>query len=121
MAFYDLLRYAIMALFGVGIGFMLMTNCIAFMVLRPPQRLGFLWWHVTSISISFLCLGLVSVERVVGSLGQPPTWRTWTVLAGTALFATAQAIIFSVERQRLIARRSLGVASACHAGTYTGQ
>lgn len=98
---------------------MLMTNVIAFMVLRPPKKLGFLWWHVTSISLSFLCIGLVSVERVTGQLGNPPSWRTWVTLIGMLLFTTAQVIIFSVERQRLITQRAVAVAiSSSPPGTY---
>lgn len=120
MTFFDLVRMAVFALFGIGIGFMLLTNVIAFMVLRPPKKLGFLWWHVTAISLSFLCLGIVATERVVGSLGDPPGWRSALVLFGMTLFATAQAIIFGVERQRLVADRAMKVAiAASPPGNYT--
>ncbi len=116
---FDLLRLSVFALFGVGLGFMIMTNCIAFMILRPPKKLGFLWWHVTAISLSFVCLGVVATERVVGSLGDPPGWRSILVLIGMLLFATAQVIIFGVERQRFITNRAMQVAiSASPPGTF---
>lgn len=110
---FDVVRFAAFATFGVGAGFMVLTNIMAFMVLRPPKKLGFLWWHVTSISISFLCLGLVSVEHVSGKLGDPPGWRSAVVLFGTVLFLIAQIIIFRVERKRLIQKRAFDVAERC--------
>ncbi len=106
----DLLRFSIFALFGVGVGFMVMTNVMAYRVLRPPRRLGFLWWHVTAVSISVLCFGTVSVITVASRLGESVTWRSPVTLLGCLLFATSQAIIFRVERQRLveqIARRGI--------------
>ncbi len=98
----DLLRYAIFSLFGLGVGFMLITNVMAYMVLRPPRRLGFLWWHVTAVSIAMSCFGVVSVERVVGRLGNSLSWHAPVVLLGCVLFAVSQVIIFRVERQRLV-------------------
>ncbi len=98
----DLLRYTIFALFGVGAGFMLMTNIMAYMVLRPPRRLGFLWWHVTAVSIAMSCFGVVAVERVVGRLGNSLSWHAPVVLLGCLLFSVSQVIIFRVERQRLV-------------------
>lgn len=112
MTFFDIFRYAIFGLFGVGMGFMAITNVLAFKVLRPPKHLGFLWWHVISISLAFACMGLVSVERVTGQLGNPPSWRTWVTLSGVTLFAAAQIIIFRVERQRLVNHRAVQVAEA---------
>lgn len=121
MTLFDVLRFAILGFFGIGVGFMLMTNVIAFIVLRPAKRLGFVWWHVTSISLSFICIGVVATERVVGALGAPPTWRTLLTLLGMALYAVAQAIIFSVERQRLVESRARSVAiEASPPGTYPG-
>lgn len=98
----DLIRYLIFVFSGIGVGFMIMTNIIAYKVLRPPKRLGFLWWHVTSISLSFLMVGAVALDNVVGRIGEPFTWRTPMLLAGSMLFATAQVIIFGVERNRLV-------------------
>ncbi len=98
----DLLRFAIFALFGIGVGFMTLTNVMAYRVLRPPRRLGFLWWHVTSVSIAMLCFGGVAVAAVGGRLGEPLIWASPTVLFGCVLFATSQVIIFRVERQRLV-------------------
>ncbi len=106
----DLLRYVIFGLFGVGAGFMLMTNVMAYMVLRPPRRLGLLWWHVTAVSSAMSCFGVVAVERVVGRLGQSLSWHAPALLLGCILFAVSQVIIFRVERQRLVdqvARRGL--------------
>ncbi len=106
----DLLRFTIFALFGIGSGFMLMTNYMAYRVLRPPRRLGFLWWHVTAVSVSVLCFGTVAVVTVASRLGEAITWRTPTTLLGCILFATSQVIIFRVERQRLVeqvARRGI--------------
>lgn len=102
----DLVRLVIFGLFGVGVAFMCVTNIIAAMVLRPPKKLGFLWWHVTSISIAFLCLGTVAIERVTGRWGYPATWRTWVTLVGIILFSASQFVIFNVERQRLMYNRA---------------
>ncbi len=118
MRLFDLVRFAVFLMFGTGLGFMLMTNVIAFMVLRPPRHLGFLWWHITAISLSFLCIGIVATERVVGRLGDPPGWQAVLTLVGMTLYVVAQAIIFSVERQRLIdsrARRRLARAPSTYA------
>lgn len=112
MTLFDVLRFVIFTTFGLGVGFMLITNVIAYQVLRPPRELGFLWWHVTGISLSFLCLGVVAVDRAVSKLGDPPTWRTFVTLAGCLLFAVAQTIIFNVERQRLVQARALARAGS---------
>lgn len=106
MTAFDAVRLLIFACFGLGVAFMLVTNFVAYQVLRVPKKLGFLWWHVTAISISFLCLGTVAIERVVGALGQPLTWRTFTALVGVVTFAAAQLIIFGVERERLLHQRA---------------
>ncbi len=106
----DLLRFAVFALFGVGVGFMVVTNLMAYRVLRPPRRLGFLWWHVTAVSIATFCFGFVAVERVVGRLGLSLSWHAPVLLIGCILFAVSQVIIFRVERQRLVeqvARRGI--------------
>lgn len=103
---FDFIRFGVFATFGVGIGFMLLTNFIAWKVLRPAQKLGFLWWHVTSISLSFICIGIVATERVVSRLGDPPGWRSVLTLTGMTLYAVAQVIIFNVERSRLIQKRA---------------
>lgn len=98
---FDLVRMLILALYGTGCALMVITNVVAYMVLRVPQRLGFLWWHVAAISLSFLCLSSVALERVLGRFGETPSWRTWVTLVGVATFAVAQLIIYNVERQRL--------------------
>lgn len=117
---FDLVRLAVFLTFGVGIGFMLLVNVISFMVLRPPKKLGFLWWHVTSISLSFLCIGVVATERVVSKVGDPPGWRSVLVLVGMTLYAVAQALIFSVERKRLVFQRARAVAiEGSPPGRYT--
>lgn len=120
---FDVMRLLIFASFGIGIGFMVLTNMIAFMVLRPPKKLGFLWWHITSISLSFLCIGIVATERVAGDLGEPITWRTPLVLFGMLLYMVAQAIIFSVERQRLVLSRANAVVTkaACPPVSHVGE
>lgn len=109
---FDLIRVLAFGTFGIGVGFMVLTNIMAFMVLRPPQKLGFLWWHVTAISISFLCLGTVAVDIVAGKLGDPPNWRSGVTLVGTTLFMVAQMIIFTVERARLVGRHAEQVVTA---------
>ncbi len=111
----DILRFLIFALFGVGAGFMLTTNLIAYRVLRPPRRIGFLWWHVTAVSIAMFCFGVVAVDRVVGRIGQSLSWHALVLLFGCILFAASQVIIFRVERQRLaekIARLRVDKAAA---------
>lgn len=122
MTAFDTVRYAVFLTFGVGIGFMLLTNVMAFQVLRPPKKLGFLWWHVTSISLSFLSIGIVAAERVVGKLGDPPGWRSVLVLFGMTLYMTAQILIFKVERQRLVNSRATRMAlSALPPGTASDE
>lgn len=106
----DAMRYAVFALSGIGVGFMLMTNFLAFKVLRPPKRLGFLWWHVTAISLSIMMIGAVALSDIVDRIGGPFTWRAPVMFVGTLLYATAQVIIFRVERQRLVAKRGFDVA-----------
>ena len=112
MRLFDVVRYAVFLLFGAGLGFMTLTNILAFWVLRPAQKLGFMWWHVTSISLSFICIGIVATERVAGRLGDPPGWRTLLTVIGMALYAVAQAIIFTVERQRYVEKRAQQIADA---------
>lgn len=102
--FLDLIRYLDFAMFGVGCAFMFVTNVLAFHVLRPPKKLGFLWWHVTSISIAFLCLGSVAVQVAFNRLGDETSWRTPVTFVGLLLFMVAQSIIFTVERQRYAAQ-----------------
>ncbi len=111
MRLFDLIRYWSFLTFGIGCGFMLLTNYISFRVLRPPKKVGFLWWHVTAVSVSFACLGFISVEYVGGKLGDPPGWRSGVVVVGTSLFALAQVLIFNVERSRLVQKRALGQAA----------
>lgn len=123
MAFFDLVRYAVFATFGIGTGFMLLTNGIAFRVLRPPQKLGFLWWHVTAISLSFLCISIVAIDTVAGKFGTMPGWRSALTLFGMTLYMTAQAIIFSIERQRLVVAKAMGKVEAVSPSgdTYDGE
>lgn len=104
---FDILRLVTFAAFGLGVGFMLVTNLISVRVLRPPHRLGFLWWHVTAISTAFLCFGLVAVERVVRRLGEPASWYGWVTLVGAILFCVSQVIIFRVERARLVEKQAV--------------
>lgn len=107
------MRFGVFAMFGVGAGFMVVTNLMAFSVLRPSKdKLGFLWWHVTAISLSFACIGLVAVEQVASKVGNPFGWRTLLVFVGMLLYVVAQVIIFSVERRRLISARAHRVAAA---------
>lgn len=117
MAF-DVVRYAIIALAGVGVAFMTMTNYLAFRVLRPPKKLGFLWWHVTSISVAWLLVGAVALDRVIGRLGEPLSWRSYAMLLGTGLFAIAQVIIFGVERQRYVNRQVRRLAGRSRASDF---
>lgn len=102
--FINLIRYLDFAMFGVGCAFMFITNVLAFRVLRPPKKLGFLWWHVTSISIAFVCLGSVAVQTAFSRLGEETSWRAPVTFVGLLLFMVAQIIIFSVERQRYAAQ-----------------
>lgn len=107
----DGFRFAFVAVFGLGAAFMLVTNFLAFMVLRPPKKLGFLWWHVSAISISFLCFGSVTISRTLERLDRNETvdvdWRTIVTGIGVITFTTAQVIIFNVERQRLAHNRAV--------------
>lgn len=110
----DFIRAACFVMFGVGVTFMVLTNVIAFLVLRPqPQielgkrKLGFLWWHVSAISLSFLCYGAVSLDAVQQRVNEPElTWRSPVVLIGSIVFAAAQVIIFTIERRRLVHARA---------------
>ncbi len=111
MTLYDVIRFISIATFGAGVGFMVLINVISFKVLRQPKKFGFLWWHITAISLSFLCLGVVAVEQVAGRLGDPPTWRGPVVLTGTTLFLIAQFIIFNIERRRLVDKQAREVAA----------
>lgn len=103
----DVLRYTIFGLFGVGAAFMVVTNVLAFSVLRPPKQLGFLWWHVMAISLSFLCLGAISVDAILIRVGNPFTWRVPLGIFGFGLFMVAQIIIFNVERNRFSQKKAL--------------
>jgi hypothetical protein len=105
---FDVLRLLVFATFGIGVGFMVVTNTISFRVLRPAHRLGFLWWHVSAVSTAFLCFGVVAVERVAGRLGDPSSWYGWVTLVGSVLFCVSQLLIFRIERARLVEKRALG-------------
>lgn len=106
----DILRYGVFVEAGVGVGFMITTNFIAFHVLRPAGFLGFLWWHVTSISLSFMLIGSVALDNILYRIGDGFTWRAPVMFLGTTLFATAQLIIFKVERSRLITKQAVEIA-----------
>lgn len=117
MPFIDVLRVLLFVPFGIGVGFMAITNVIAFLVLRSPRerkKVSFLWWHVTAISLSFLMLGVVALDNVYNRLGMEPTWRVPVTLVGTTLFMVAQIIIFNIERQRLVQKRATDLAVAHH-------
>ena len=114
----DYVRALAILIFGAGTGLMLATNYVAFRVLRPPKKLGFLWWHVTCISTSFFLLGLVCVDRVFTRLGDNASWQTVATFGGISLFLVAQVLIFNVERQRLTAKAALEKAGL--AGTFDG-
>lgn len=109
MELVDLARYGFFATFGVGTAFMVATNVLAFLVLRPPKKIGFLWWHVTAISLSFLCFGSVVLSRTMNGLDNhlAPTWHTYVTAVGVLTFTSAQVIIFNVERQRYVYFKSL--------------
>lgn len=102
----DLIRTLFFVVFGIGLAFMFATNVLAFKVLRPPKKLGFLWWHVTAISISFTLIGAVALSRSLDMLGQRATWETYATAVGISLYALAQTIIFNVERERYIIMRA---------------
>lgn len=89
---------------GAALAFMVGVNILALKVLRPPRKLGFLWWHITAVSISVICLSVVTLDVVAKHLGAPATWRTWVALVGFTLMLAAQVIIFHVERQRYLQR-----------------
>lgn len=101
---FDIIRYLDFAMFGVGSAFMLITNVLAFKILRSPRKLGFLWWHVTSISISFVCIGSIALNSAFSRLGQDPTWRTPVIFFGFLLYMLSQIIISRVELERYAAR-----------------
>lgn len=106
MRLIDIVRFVIFAEAGVALSFMVGTNILAWKVLRPARkRVGFLWWHITTVSIGVICIGVIALERVLGKLGSPQTWRTWTTLVGMTSLAAAQTIIFHVERQRFVEKR----------------
>lgn len=106
---YDLLRFVTMASFGVGFGFMILTNIISFIVLRRSRssKLRRLWWHVTMVSVAWILVGGVSAFVVFTRLGSPPGGLTTFVLPGMILFMIAQVFIFSTARERLAAKRAL--------------
>lgn len=99
MNWFDGFRVLVFLTFGVGCGFMLLTNWLAWRVLRNPSHSGFLWWHVSAISVATLCLGVVAVERVLWRLGTEATWQGSVILIGTSLFCVSQVIIYRVERK----------------------
>lgn len=103
----DAVRLMLFGIFGVGVALMLATNVLAFVVLRPPKKLGFLWWHVAAISTSFLCLGTVDLYVVTTHFGDHATWRTVLTVIGIISFTVAQFIIFNVERARYSAKKVL--------------
>lgn len=103
----DAIRFSFFAVAGVGVALMLTVNVLAFRVLRPGKRLGFLWWHITAISSSFLCLMAVALDRSLERLGQGLTWHTVVTGVGLVLFTSAQAIIYNVERRRYAEKRAL--------------
>lgn len=99
---FDVLRVAIFAFFGIGLGFNIVTNYLAFQVLRPPKKIGFLWWHVTAISLSFIFISVAAIDRVIGQVGKPSTWISYLTVVGFLLYAVAQILIFQVERARFL-------------------
>lgn len=103
----DIFRGLVFLFAGVGAGFAIATNILAFKVLRPPKKLGFLWWHVTSVTVAFFLWGSVVLYYSLMRLGEPISWRTFASLGGAVVFAVSQTIIFTVERQRWFARRTV--------------
>lgn len=103
----DVIRFLIFAVAGVGAAFMVATNAIAYNVLRPPKKLGFLWWHVLAISLGFIFIGVVALDNILLRIGEPITWRVPVGFIGFTLFAVAQVIIFLIERGRLSQKKAL--------------
>jgi len=107
----DVYRVMLFVLFAVGSAFMVGTNILGFFVLRPPKKLGFLWWHVTAISLSFFLIGLVALSLVYERLNDPHasdlTWESIFLGIGFSLFALAQVIIFQVEKSRYVHKKAL--------------
>jgi hypothetical protein len=106
MILLEIIRGLFFIVFGLGFAFMLATNVLAFKVLRPPKKLGFLWWHITSISVSFTLISSVALSRTLDRLSAGATWHTYVTAVGILLYAVAQAIIFNVERERYVIIKS---------------
>lgn len=103
----DVFRYFIFVGFGAGCTLMVATNFVAFQTLKVPGRVGFLWWHVTSVSTAFLALGTVALDSVINRLGLEFRWQTLLTVVGVSLFFSSQLIIYKVERERLRHHRAL--------------
>lgn len=103
----DLLRYTVVALAGAGLGMICVITAVAYHVLRPPQRLGFLVQHIIAIGIGVGGAMILLAEAVVGRLGQDVTWRLPATLAVLAIIDVALVVVYRIERRRLIEKRAL--------------
>ncbi len=103
----DAIRLVALVGAGFGVGLMAATNWAALRVLRPPRVGGFLWWHVTSISLAVTGLLTVAMNRIFTHFGEPIAWQTIVTLASVALLDVAMWIIFRIERRRYAAFRAL--------------
>lgn len=111
MHYADFYRIAEFVLGAAGIGFMVAVNVLAWKVLRPAKRLGFLWWHISTISVAYLCFLYVGFHYVFNRIASNEGIDAVGYIFGLGLllFTAAQIIIFNVEAQRYAEKRAEGL------------
>jgi hypothetical protein len=98
----DLLRVVVLVLAGGGIGAMLVITWLAFRVLHPPRRPGFLWWHVLTVTLAVSGLVVTTAGERLAMLQQPPDWRLPIALVSMVLLDIALVLIFRIEYERMV-------------------
>lgn len=103
----DLLRIAVIGATGLGIGLICVITVVAYSVLKPPAKLGFLVQHIIGIGIGVGGAMLLLAEFQLGRIGDPPTWRLPVTVAVISLIDMALVLVLRVERGRLVEKRAV--------------
>lgn len=102
----DVLRIAAGVLLAATASLQLSIIIMAWYVLRPAHKLGFLWWHILAVALSSFGLAFVAVSGSWGRFGLHITWHLPATMFFLSLHLTALVIIYRVERARFAEKRA---------------
>lgn len=102
----DVLRVAAGAMFTMSVAVQISIVFMAWQVLRPVHKLGFLWWHILAVALSTSGLAFVAVSGSWGRFGLHITWHLPATMFFLSVHLVALVIIYRVERSRLAEKRA---------------